>query len=112
MPLSTTWLINLFTITGALGAIFCEYTYRRYPDMNWFQNMYWIAPIQLYVGYAVYRAVIASHSLLDAFILWASSTMLARFFVSAVILGESISTTSYAAFLLIIIARVIQTFGR
>ena len=73
----------------------------------------WV-PIQMAIGYAVYRLVtIPQTSLLDAFVVFAFSTTTMRVFVTVVLLHDTVRTGTWLALGLVILARIVQSvWGR
>jgi hypothetical protein len=95
---------------AAVVAVFCEYLYKVLPGPWWHYIWLW-APLQTAVGYGVYRLVtIPNTSLLDAFILWSFSTMFTRIVVSVFVLGETVKTGTWYALVLLVMARIAQTY--
>jgi len=99
-------------LIAAVPAVGAEYLYRTLPG-PWHVNLHIWIPIQLSIGYCIYRIVTVPHTtLLDAFVIWMFSTTVLRIFVSVVVLDETIRAGTWAALVLIVLARAIQTFWR
>ena len=102
-------------LAAAVPAVLAEYLYRKWPAGTpwWYGLPIWI-PIQLSIGYCIYRLVtIPNNTLLDAFITWAFATTAMRVVVSVLILGESIKGGTWFALGLLIMAKIAQTaWGR
>lgn len=93
---------------GASVAILCEYLYRVLPGSWWSYLWAWI-PLQVGVGYCVYRLVTApGTSLLDAFVVWTFSTIVLRIIVSVALLHDKVPNGTWAALALIVVARIAQ----
>jgi hypothetical protein len=102
---------------AALPAVTAEYLYRTMNHGTWWlQGPWWHhlwlwAPLQLSIGYCVYRLVtIPQTSLLDAFVVFAFSTTALRVFVSVVVLGDPVKGGTWFALALLILARIAQTW--
>ena len=97
---------------AAILAIGTEYLYRTLPGA-WLSHLYAWVPLQLGIGYCVYRLVTTPNtSLVDAFIVWAFSTASLRLFVSLVLLHDTIHAGTWVAFGLVLGARVVQLVWR
>lgn len=108
-----TFLSNPATLWGlgaAFPAVLAEYLYRTLPGVWWRYLWMWV-PMQLTIGYCIYRLVtIPKTSLLDAFVVWAFSTTFMRVCVSLLLLRETIRTGTWVALGLVIMARVAQAW--
>lgn len=99
-------------LCAALPAVTAEYLYRTIQGPWWHHLWLWV-PMQLGIGYAVYRLVsMPNTALLDAFIVFAFSTAALRVFVTIVLLGDPVKGGTWIAFCLLILARVAQTWWR
>ena len=97
-------------LTAAVPAVLAEYLYRTLPGPWWTYLYLWV-PLQLCIGYSIYRLVtIPQTSLLDAFIVWSFSTTAMRVLVTVVILQDTIRTGTWIAFGLVVLARISQTW--
>lgn len=95
---------------AALPAVLAEYLYRTLPGPWWHHLWLW-TPMQLAIGYSVYRLVTIPHtSLLDAFVVFAFSTTALRVFVTVAILGDPVKSGTWVALGLLIMARIAQNF--
>lgn len=109
------WLTpaTLWGLSAAVPAVVAELIYKRWPtDWPWWYGLpVWI-PLQLAIGYFIFRLVTVpnSGSLLDAFVVWAFSTTAMRVAVSMVILGEPVKGGTLFALGLLIMARIAQSF--
>ena len=100
---------------AAFPAVLAELIYRKWPmDWAWWYGLPLWVPIQLMIGYGIFRLVtVPQTTLLDAFVVWAFSTTLMRVAVSWVILGETVKGGTLFALGLLLMARVAQTlWGR
>lgn len=104
---------TLWGLAAAVPAVLCEYLYRVLPGPWWTYLYLWV-PMQLGIGYSIYRLVtIPQTPLVDAFVVWAFSTMVMRVFLSTVILGDIVKLGTWIALVLIIFARISQVlWGR
>ena len=100
-------------LTAAIPAVLAEYLYRTLPGPWWTYLYLWI-PLQLAIGYSIYRLVtIPQTSLLDAFIVWAFSTTFMRIIVTVLLLHDTVRVGTWVALGLLICARIAQvTWGR
>ena len=101
-----------FGIMAAVPAVLAEYLYTRWPPwLAWWQGLPIWLPLQLVIGYAIFRMVTTPGvSLLDAFVIWAACTAGLRILVSCAILGQEIKTGTWIAFGLILAAQVVRAF--
>ena len=95
---------------AALPAVTAEYLYRT-VEGPWWKYLWLWTPLQLAIGYCVYRLVtIPQTSLLDAFVVFAFSTTALRVFVTVAVLGDPVKGGTWFALALLILARVAQTW--
>lgn len=100
----------LWGLAAAIPAVFAEYLYRTITGSWWTYLWIW-TPLQLTIGYSVYRLVTIPHTtLLDAFVVFAFSTTAMRVVVSVVVLGDEVVQGTWIALGLVILARVAQTW--
>ena len=100
----------LWGLGAALPAVFAEFLYRRW-DAPWWHGLHWWIPLQLAIGYCVYRLVtIPQTSLIDAFIVFAFATTFLRVFVTVAVLGDPVKGGTWFALALLILARIAQTY--
>ena len=107
-----TWLTpaTLWGLGAAIPAVLAEYLYRTLPG-PWHHYLYLWVPLQMGIGYSVYRLVTIPHtSLLDAFIVFAFSTTAMRVFLTVVVLGDVVRMGTWFALGLVILARMMQAF--
>jgi len=105
----------LWGLAAAVPAVFAEYLYRVMPGtpsfMTWLRYLPLWALLQLAIGYCIYRLVTTPNtSLMDAFVVWAFSTIFMRVCVSTLILDETVKLGTWYALGLILFARVAQAF--
>lgn len=109
------WLSGLgpatwWGLTAAVPAVLAEYLYRTISGPWWHYLYLWL-PIQLTIGYSIYRLVtVPQTTLLDAFVVWAFSTTFMRVLLSTLVLHDSIKPGTWFALGLIIMARIAQVF--
>ena len=96
-----------------MPAVLAEYLYRTLPG-PWHHYLYIWVPMQLAIGYSIYRLVtIPQTTLMDAFIVWAFSTTFLRVVVTVFLLGDRVKEGTWFALSLLILARVAQArWGR
>ncbi len=102
-----------WALGAALPAVTAEYLYRRLAQSDgvWWHWLPVWTPLQLAIGYCVYRMVsVPNTTLLDAFVIWAFSTTAMRVFVTLVLLGDPVKGGTWFALGLLVMARVAQTF--
>lgn len=109
------WLLTPSTVWGlaaAFPAVLAELIYKKWPaDLAWWYGLPIWVPLQLSIGYCIYRLVsVPNTSLLDQFVIWAFSTTAMRVFVSAVVLGETVKGGTLFALGLLVMARIAQSF--
>lgn len=101
-----------FGMIAGVTAITAEYLYARWT-LPWVAGIWLWTPLQLLIGYCVYRMVtIPGLSLLDAFIVFAFCTATLRIFVSIVLLDQTVRTGTWVAYGLIIAAQFARTYWR
>lgn len=101
---------TLWGLTAAVPAVLAEYLYRTLPGPWWHWLWVWV-PLQLTIGYSIYRLVtIPNTALLDTFVVWAFSTTLMRVVISVVLLGDTVKPGTWFALGLLVMARLAQTF--
>lgn len=97
-------------ILAAVPAVLAEYLYRTLTGAWWAYLYLWV-PLQLTIGYSIYRLVtIPQTTLLDAFVVWAFSTTFMRVFVSVVVLHDTVKGGTWFALGLLVMARIAQTY--
>lgn len=109
-----TWLSPsaFWGLSAALPAVVAELIYKRWPaEWPWWYGLPLWVPLQLSIGYCIYRLVSQpSSTLLDAFVVWALSTTAMRVFVSTIILQETIKGGTWFALALLVMAKIAQSF--
>lgn len=97
-------------LLAGVPAVTAEYLYRTLEG-PWWKHLYLWAPLQLSIGYCVFRMVtVPNTTLIDAFVVWAFSTTFLRVAISLLILGETVKGGTWFALALLIMARVAQVF--
>src|SRR5574338_99827 len=96
----------IWALIAASVAVLSEYLYRviKEPWVNYI--WYWI-PSQVVTGFAIYKLVTSSDSLLSAMVFWAFGTAILRTCVT-LYLGDRISTGTWIAFGLIMLANCVK----
>jgi hypothetical protein len=101
---------TLWGLAAAVPAVTAEYLYRTLPGPWWHYLYLWV-PMQLSIGYFIYRLVaIPNTALMDAFIVWAFSTTFMRVAISTVLLHDHVKGGTWFALGLLIMARIAQSF--
>lgn len=99
---------TMIGILTAIPAITSEYLY-KIRGGNWVDDLWMYLPLQLCISYGVFRLVtMPGTTLLDAFVVWAFSTVAMRVMVSQFVLGEAIAPGTWAALVILMFARYIQ----
>lgn len=98
----------IWSFIAALCAVGAEYLYRRLSG-SWISHLYLWIPIQLLIGYCIYRLVSAPNTpLIGALIMWSFTVIGLRVFISAIILKDIVPVGTWVAVGLMIMARVAQ----
>jgi hypothetical protein len=106
-PLSTA---TLWGLAAAVPAVLAEYLYRTLPG-SWLSHLYLWVPIQLTIGYCIFRLVTVPNTpLMDAFVVWAFSTTFMRVAISILILRDQVKGGTWFALGLLVMARIAQSF--
>jgi hypothetical protein len=101
-----------YSLLAGAAAVIAECVYVRWTAPWWHGLHFWI-PIQLVIGYCVYRLVTApSMSLLDAFVMFALATAAMRVIAAVWVLDQDIRPGAWAAFGLLIAANIIRAYWR
>jgi len=114
------YLLSLFSpaalwgLAAAVPAVSAEYLYRTLPmtgPYGWAKYLWIWIPFQLTIGYCIYRLVtIPQTTLMDAFAIWAFSTIAMRVCISVALLNDPVKPGTWFALGLILMARIAQTF--
>lgn len=100
----------LWGLGAGAPAVLAEYLYRTLPG-PWHHYLWIWVPLQMAIGYCIYRLVtMPGSSLLDAFVVWALCTTALRVAVSQFALNEPIKTGTWVALVLVLLANVAKTF--
>ena len=100
-------------LAAAVPAVLAEWVYKLWPvGKPWWHGLPLWIPLQLGIGYCIFRLVTApsSGTLLDAFVMWAFATTFMRVLVTTCILNENVSSGTWFALGLIVMAKIAQTF--
>lgn len=102
----------LYSLLAGVTAVVAEGLYVRWTAPWWHGLWLWI-PMQLLIGYSVYRLVTSpSLSLLDAFVMFALVTAALRIAIAVLVLRQDIAPGAWAAFVLLIAANFIRHYWR
>lgn len=99
-------------LAAAVPAVVAEYLYKTWPlGTPWWHGLWMWVPLQLAIGFCIFKLVSAPNTtLMDAFCVWAFSTIAMRVLVSVFVLEEVVKGGTWFALALILMARVAQTF--
>jgi len=101
----------LWGLGAGIPAVLAEYLYRTLPG-PWHHYLWLWVPIQMLIGYSIYRLVtIPGSSLLDAMVIWAFCTAGLRI-AASLYLGDNIRTGTWIAFGLVMLATLVKHFWR
>lgn len=102
----------IWGLGAGLPAVVAEYLYRTLPG-SWFSHLYIWLPIQLLIGYSIYRLVNSPGvTLLDSLVVFAFCTASFRLFTSIVLLDDTIRTGTWIAFGLVMLANLVKVYWR
>ena len=102
----------IWGLGAGIPAVVAEYLYRTLPG-PWLSHLYIWLPIQLLIGYSIYRLVNAPGvTLLDSLVVFALCTAAFRILVSLALLGETIKTGTWIAVGLIVAANFVKIYWR
>jgi hypothetical protein len=102
-----------FGLAAGVLAVSAEWCYKQpwAVDGPWIKYVWVWLPMQLGIGYCIYRLVnLPGTNLLDAFIVFAFCTALLRIIVASAILGQTIPIQSWIGFGLVLSATLVKTF--
>jgi hypothetical protein len=102
-----------FGAVAAVAAVAAEWLYKQpfVTAVPWIHHLYLWLPLQLCIGYCIYRLVnLPGTNLLDAFIVFAFCTAFLRIFVAIGVLHQTIPLQSWIAFALVLAATCVKTF--
>lgn len=102
-------MIGVFwSLLAAILAVGAEYLYRTLEGPWWTHLYLWI-PIQLTIGYSIYKLVNTPGTpLLGALIMWSFAVIATRVFVSLALLHDKVPAGTWVAVGLMAAARVAQ----
>ena len=104
--------MSLSTYVWGLGAgipaVVAEYLYRTLPG-PWHTYLWLYLPIQAMIGYSIYRLVTTPGvTLLDSLVVFAFCTAALRIFVTLGPLQDKVSTATWVAFGLVMLANIVK----
>lgn len=103
---------TFWSLLAIIPVIVTEYMFRTVPG-GWFGNLHYYLPMQLLVSYCVYRLVtMPGMSLVEAFVIWAISTSVARVILSVFVLHDHVSNGTWMALALILVAKLAQSIWK
>ena len=80
---------------GGLTAVGLEFGFRS--GVDWWRNLWWIAPTGLLVNFSVYQLLRTDHGWLASIVLFGLTTALLRIFISFIVLHEPVSAGNIVA---------------
>jgi hypothetical protein len=99
----------IWGLGAGVPAVVLEYLYRTLPG-SWSSYLWVYAPMQLLIGYSIYRLVTTpGTSLLDALVVFAGATAGLRI-LATFMLGDQIRTGTWIAFGLVMTANIVRTY--
>jgi hypothetical protein len=103
----------VFGFGGACAAIAAEWLYKQpfVMDAPWWKHLYLWLPLQLWIGYCIFRLVnMPGTNLLDAVIFFAFGSAVLRIIVATAVLHQTITIQTWVAFGLVLAATCVKTF--
>src|SRR5712672_413619 len=98
----------MWSLLAALCAVGAEYLYRTLTG-SWLSYLYLWLPIQLTIGFAIYKLVTSPGvPLVGALVMWSACVIGLRVFISAVILKDIVPMGTWIAVGLMVAARIAQ----
>ena len=94
-------MLYLWAVSGAATAVFLEVLYRQ---QGW---LWWTAPLQVFIGYAVARLLIGSPTFIAAVALFSFAVLFARIGVSLVLFKEGAHASTWAVAVLLLAAAIV-----
>ena len=103
--------IVIWGLGAGVPAVVLEYLYRTLPG-PWAHWLWLYGPLQLLIGYSIYKLVNAPGvTLLDALVVFAGATAGLRVLASFM-LGDTIRWGTWIAFGLVLLANLVRTYWR
>lgn len=103
--------VIIWGLGAGVPAVLAEYLYRTLPG-PWVAYLWVYLPIQLLIGYSIYRLVtMPGTTLLDAMIVFAFATAGLRLAVT-LYLGDQVKAATWVAFGLVLLANFVKTYWR
>lgn len=104
-------MTTFWSLLAALCAVGAEYLYRTLKG-PWISHIYLWIPIQLTIGFAIYKLVTSPGvPLISALIMWSVCVIGLRILVS-MLLGDAVSIGTWVAVCLMFAARIAQQVWR
>ena len=95
---------------AAVPAVTAEYLYKTVQG-PWHHHLYMWIPLQLAVGFGIYRMVnVPSTNLLEAFVVWSFCVLAMRVGVSQFLLEETVRTGTWVALGLMVVAKLVNVY--
>lgn len=87
-----------------MAAIVIELSFRLRPDLPY--HRHWaVIPLAFVINYGIYRIYIAAPTLLSAFVIFSTATMILRVLAAVFILGEPLTFRLILGIILAFVAR-------
>jgi len=94
----------MWAIPMGITAVICEALYRKLPG-PWSAHLILWIPLHLIMGYLVYKVVVSGSSLLSAFVIGNFVTTTMRVAVTLIVLREPVSSGTWIALGLMVLAQ-------
>lgn len=100
---------TLWSLLAAVPAVWAEYLYRTMARPWWHYLWLWV-PLQLFIGYSIYKIVtFPGQPLVGALIVWSFAIIGLRVFTTVFLLHDKVPPGTWAALGLMVVARIVQT---
>ena len=99
--------LYLYALGAGICAVTLEVVFRK-SDLHYFQLLFLTIPLQIILGYAVWKVFTQSEHLLSGAIIFTLGTATSRLIASFFILKEFPPTQTLIAFGLIILAQLVR----
>lgn len=112
--LAALFLMNplLWSILAAIPAVGLEYCYRALRG-SWLTFLWLYAPASILISFCIYRLVNQPGvPLVGALIFWSVSVIGLRILVTVVLLKDHVPPGTWAALVLLVLARIVQAMWR
>ena len=100
----------LWAVLGGLTAVGLEFAFRS--GVEWWRNLWWVAPASLLVNFSIYRLLTTDYGWLSSIVLFGLTTALLRIALTFIILHEPVSVGSVVAAGVLGVGAVVRLFVR